>query len=230
MMGFLQNLFKPSGPEGLPVFFNTYLDSVQKIDNRTPIKSLKFVVFDTETTSLEKDARLLSIGAIKCTTNQLVISDILDCYVSWEENSEKPKNVEIHGITNRQSESGVSPEEAIEQFVKFIDGAVLVAQHVDFDVAVVNGILMKYFKKAQLRSPFLDTAQLAIRLEQSRFDRSTVDRKQYTLDALMERYKIQPLERHSAIGDAYCTAILLMKLLSKLEGRGLKTLRDLKTI
>ncbi|MEM1408475.1 MAG: 3'-5' exonuclease [Bacteroidota bacterium] len=229
-MAFLQNLFKTSRPEGLPDFFNTYLNSVESIDNRTPIKSLKFVVFDTETTSLEKDARLLSIGAIKCTTNQLVVDDMLDCYILWEENPGKPENVEIHGITNRQSESGVSPKEAIEQFVKFIEGAVLVAQHVDFDVAVINNTLKRYFKGAQLKSPFLDTARLAIRLEQSRFDRSTVDRKQYTLDALMERYKIRPLERHSAIGDAYCTAILLMKLLSKLGGRGLKTLRDLKAI
>lgn len=229
-MSFLQNLFRRSRPEGLPDFFNPYLDSVESIENRALIKDLTFVVFDTETTSLEKDARLLSIGAIKCTFNELNVNDILDCYVSWADNSEKPKNVEIHGITNRQSETGVGPEEAIKLFIAFIEGAVLVAQHVDFDVAVVNGILKKYYKRAQLKSPVLDTAQLAIRLEQSRFDRSRVDRKAYTLDALMQRFKIQPLERHSAIGDAYCTAVLLMKLLAKLEKRGLKTLRDLKEV
>lgn len=229
-MSFLKKLFRKPRAERLPAFFNTYLDSIEKIDNRTAIKDLEFVVFDTETTSLGEDARLLSIGAVKCTTDQLHVSDILDYNVSWGENVEKPENVEIHGITNRQSKTGVSPEEAVKQFVGFIEGIVLVAQHVDFDVAMVNGVLKKYFQGAQLKSTTLDTAELAIRLEQSRFDRSIVDRKQYTLDALMQRYKIQPVERHSAIGDAYCTAVLLMKLLAKLEKRGLKTLRDLKAI
>ena len=226
-MSFLKKLFRKSRPEGLPDFFNAYLDSIEKIDNRTAIKDLEFVVFDTETTSLEKDAKLLSLGAIKCTKSQLHVNNILDCYISWTEDAEKPENVEIHGITNRQSKAGVSAEEAVERFIKFIKGAVLVAQHIDFDVAVVNSVLKKYFKAAQLKSTTLDTAKLAIRLEQSRFDRSTVDRKQYTLDALMQRYKIQPVERHSAIGDAYCTAVLLMKLLACLERRGLKTLGDL---
>ena len=229
-MGFLQNLFKKTRPEDLPDFFTTYLDSVSEIGNKTHIRDLKFAVFDTETTSLDKDARLLSIGAVKCASNQLDVKDALDCYVSWADHSEKPQNVEIHGITNRQSAAGVSPEEAIKLFIKFITGAVLVAQHVDFDVAVVNGILKKYYTGTELKNSVLDTAQLAIRLEQSRFDRSTVDRKQYTLDALMQRFRIQPLERHSAIGDAYVTAVLLMKLLAKLEKRGLKTLGDLKAV
>ncbi|MEM8568760.1 MAG: 3'-5' exonuclease [Bacteroidota bacterium] len=227
-MNILQSLFRKSHPEDLPDFFNSYLDSLEKINNQTLIKELEFVVFDTETTSLEKDARVLSIGAVKCSASQLIVADLLDCYISWDEKSEKPENVEIHGITNRQSDTGVSPTEAIKQFTGFIEGTVLVAQHVDFDAAVVNNIFKMYFSGAQLQSVTLDTAQLAIRLEQSRFDRSTVDRKEYTLDALLNKYTIRPLERHSALGDAYCTAILLMKLLAKLEKRGLKTLGDLR--
>lgn len=227
-MGFLHDLFGKSRPDDLPNFFNSYLDSIENIGSKTAIKDLNFVVFDTETTSLEKNASLLSIGAIQCTADQLRVNQILDCYVSRDQYTAKPENVEIHGITNRQSETGISPAEAVRQFIGFIEGAVLVAQHVDFDVRVVNSVLKNFFQGLQLKSPVLDTALLAIRLEQSRFDRSTTDAKKYTLDALLSRYAIHPLERHSALGDAYCTAILLMKLLARLEKRGLKTLGDLR--
>lgn len=227
-MGFFSKLFSKSQPKDISPFLSEYYDSCSNVSDQTPIADLRFVVFDTETTSLEKDARLLSIGAVVCSYNQINIDSALDCYVSWGESEEKPENVEIHGITQRQIRTGIEPEDAIRQFIDLIKGSVLVAQHVDFDVAVVNGILKKYFNEAQLKNPVLDTAHLAIRLEKSRFERNNIDRKQYTLDALMNRYQIQPLERHSAIGDAYSTALLLVKLLARLEKRGLKTLGDLR--
>ncbi|TRX50880.1 3'-5' exonuclease [Fulvivirga sp. M361] len=226
-MGFLSGWFQGDRQKDLPGFALEYLSSCDQVKRSASLEGLRFVVFDTETTSLNvKEARLLSLGAVSCTSHQINIETALDCYVSWEESS-RPENVEIHGITKRQSDKGMTPEQLIETFLEYIKGAVLVAHHIDFDVAMVNAVLDKYYKGLSLANPKLDTAQLAIRLEHSRFDRSNVNRKDYTLDALMERFQVTPLERHSALGDAYSTALLLMRLLYRLRKRGIDRLDKL---
>lgn len=227
-MGFLQNIFSKSRPEGLPDYLNDYLDAADAIPKNSSFSELDFVVFDTETSSLENDAQLLSIGAVRCSSQEININSILDVLITRNQLEDKPENVEIHGITNRQTSGGMNLDEVLRLFFSFSKGAVLVAQHISFDIQMLNSALGKtYGQQIKLVVPVLDTAELAIRLEQSRFDRSNVDRKQYTLDRLLDRYNIQPIERHSAIGDAYCTALLLLKLLSRLEKRGLKRLSDL---
>lgn len=226
-MGFFFRRSKTHLYGHLPEFAQAYLSSCEPIKGASLIDQLRFVVFDTETTSLDMDkARLLSLGAVSCVHDQVNVGTALDCYVSWGTGT-RPENVEIHGITQRRSDTGMEPEEVIAAFLNYIQGAVLVAHHVDFDEAVINAILHKYHNGLKLVNPKLDTAKLAMRLEHSRFDKSTVNPKNYSLDALMERYDIDPLERHSALGDAYSTALLLMKLLYKLRKRGVQKLKQL---
>ena len=50
---------------------------------------------------------------------------------------------------------------------------------------------------------------------------------QYRLDELCKVYHTPVEGRHTASGDAMITALLLVKLLGKLEARGVKTLKDL---
>ncbi|MBL6446628.1 3'-5' exonuclease [Fulvivirga sp. 29W222] len=225
-MNLLSKIFGNNSGKDLPAFARSYLDSCRNIDQSSLLENIRFVVFDTETTSLDaKTARLLSISAVSCTHNKIEVSSALDCYVAWADES-RPENIAIHGITKRQSNAGLQPEEVIEVFLNYIKGAVLVAQHIDFDVAIVNKVLHKYYPGLKIKNYLLDTAQLAIRLEQPRMSSAGINPKDYTLDALLDRYGIEPLERHTALGDAYSTAELLIRLLPKLRKRGLKKLGD----
>ena len=52
--------------------------------------------------------------------------------------------------------------------------------------------------------------------------------EEHTLDALCDRLDITipPEQRHTALGDAQVTAEALVRLIPLLEGKGLRTLRD----
>lgn len=226
-MNLFSKIFGKTPSRDLPPFARAYLEACRNIDPKAPVEKARFVVFDTETTSLDiKEARLLSISAVSCNYNKIEVTSALDCYVAWGDEV-RPENIAIHGITKRQSNTGLQPEEVIEVFLDYIKDAVLVAHHIDFDISMVNNVLHKYYPGLKIKNLLLDTAQLAIRLEQPRMSSTATNPKDYTLDALMGRYNIEPLERHTALGDAYSTAELLIRLLPKLRKRGLKKLGDL---
>lgn len=210
-----------------PPFIQQYTDSCKSIKKDNLIDELRFVCFDSETTSLASStARLLSLAAVSITKEGIDVRSSLNFFVKWTE-KEKPENVEIHGITNQQSNEGLMPEEVIKLFLKYAEGAVLVAHNINFDKAMFEAIFKKYFGTFKLQNPLLDTAKMAIRLELAPMDRNNYNPDNYTLDALFDRYDILPLERHSALGDAYSTALLFMKLKEKLKGRGITRLSQL---
>lgn len=70
----------------------------------------------------------------------------------------------------------------------------------------------------KLKNQFLDTSALYKRtLIQSPL---LPDQEQYSLDELAEKFDIPTKDRHTALGDAYITAIAFLKILGKLKGKG----------
>jgi DNA polymerase-3 subunit epsilon len=49
----------------------------------------------------------------------------------------------------------------------------------------------------------------------------------FSLDALLRRFEIEPHDRHTAAGDAFLTAQVFQRLLVRAERQGVSTLRDL---
>ncbi|HKK78702.1 MAG TPA: hypothetical protein VJ933_03695, partial [Phaeodactylibacter sp.] len=76
----------------------------------------------------------------------------------------------------------------------------------------------------KLKNKGVDTAVLARRLANHP---QLAKRGAFGLDQLCQDYHIPMSDRHTAAGDAYITAILLMKMLRRLEKRGVRTLGDL---
>ncbi|MCB0644764.1 MAG: hypothetical protein KDC44_24130, partial [Phaeodactylibacter sp.] len=74
--------------------------------------------------------------------------------------------------------------------------------------------------KARLQNRLVDTRDLAIRVEHV-IKPDIVKPGNYTLDSLCRRYQIPMSDRHTAAGDAYITAILLLKMLHRLKKRGI---------
>ena len=208
-----------------PEFWRQYLDSFDgTLGKRTPIEEINFVVFDTETTGLDaRKDRILSIGAVKVKNWQIDLGQRLDCYV---QQSYTPigETIEVHGILpGVNNENNIDEIEAVQHFVGYCHNSVLVGHHVAFDVSMVNQVL-KGMIGQRLANHRLDTAALAARVsEKKEYEQPGT----YGLDTLCRKYKISMSDRHTAAGDAFITAVLLMKLLARLKKRGVKTLGGL---
>ncbi len=70
----------------------------------------------------------------------------------------------------------------------------------------------------KLKNRFLDTSAL--------YKRSLIrsplvkNQDQYSLDELAEKFDIPTQDRHTALGDAYITAIAFLKILAHIKGEG----------
>lgn len=211
-----------------PAFWHRYSAALKEQPSRdTPLSEAEFVVFDTETTGLDQRRdKVLSIGAIKVRGLQVLVSDTFECLVQ-QEGAPATKSAEVHGLLSSQLEGGIPEREAVEGFIDFIGNAVLVGQHVAFDIGMINQMLKRQGISGKLRNRSVDTAHLAIRLERRHADSHTLKTAEYSLDALCERYNLPTEDRHTASGDAFATALLLLKLLSLAKKRGITTLGEL---
>jgi len=217
--------FKPPPPDA-PDYWHRYCALFeQKQDRNLSITDTRFVVFDTETTGLDtqKD-RILSIGAVSVKQLQINLAEAFECLIQQNAIG-TADTITIHGILAQDIEEGLSEAEAVQQFVEYIGDAILVGHHINFDLGIFNQALQRILGD-QLRNTVLDTARLAIRFEHLRHTYNVVP-AYYTLDALCDRYQIPKSDRHTAAGDAYITAILFLKLTTRLQERGVHSLGDL---
>lgn len=206
-------------------FIETYEAGFEKkIPGLRPISQLSFVVLDTETTGLDhKKDDILSFGAVKVKGYRFSLVDSLELYL--ESSIQNPEAIQVHEIL--QQRNTVPQEVFARKFLEFVGQDILVGHHVGFDWAMLEKAC-KPFGLKKLLNPVLDTHQLAIRLEKGpHFDSSMGIPGEYTLDNLCERYGIALDDRHTAAGDAFLTAQLLMKLLKKAEGKGIKDFASL---
>lgn len=198
----------------------------RKIDGNTPIEALRFVVLDTETTGLVPEkADLLSFGGIAATAMTLDLADSLEIVIR-QQHKTVGETVEIHGILKSHVERGIAPEPALRQIIDFINNAILVGHHIDFDRKMLDKTLQTQFPDSRLRNKSIDTAELALRLEHFN-DGYIYKPEDYTLDALCDRYQIPLADRHTAAGDAFITGQLFLKLLARCKARKIRYLKEL---
>lgn len=231
MLDWLQKLFThtPQAAPHDPDFWKVYLQSIaQQPTATTPLQETVFVVFDTETTGLEtKSDKVLSIGAVKVQGQQVLVQDSFECLVQQEIEFGN-KSPEVHGILYSQvQEQGITEQEALQAFVTFASNAILVGHHVKFDIEMLNGMIRRSGIQGRLYNRSIDTALLAQRLERYRQSPDDFRRSDYNLDTLIKKYNLPTEARHTAPGDAFITAILLLKLLALAKKRGIKTVEDL---
>jgi DNA polymerase-3 subunit epsilon len=201
-----------------PKFWQDYLDHFKHVKTQD-LKTVRFVVFDTETTGLNpKEDRILSIGCIAVGNFKIKVTDQLECYL--HQDYFNPDTVKIHGLLKEGSTTKIEEQEAIITFLEYIKDAVLVAHHAAFDVAMINYAL-KRMDFPKLKNKVLDTGHL---FQKTKIDTS---KEHFSLDDLSKRFNIPQHDRHTASGDAYITAILFLKLLANLNKTGNLKLKDL---
>lgn len=196
----------------------------EKIPKATPIADLTFTVLDTETTGLNRKAdELVSYGSIQVKGFRVFVNSVKEYYLKPTKQNQEA--IKVHGIIKK--EGFISPEEFVKRFLSGIGATVLVAHHAGFDKAMLEKA-GKPFGLKRILNPTIDTYDLAVRLEIGKnYNPRMVNGLDYSLDKLCERYQIPLDDRHTAAGDAFLTAQLLLKLLKKADRAGIKTYGDL---
>jgi len=211
--------------ENLPGYWQNYAKSFQeKLPEK--ISEVRFVVLDTETTGFNiGDDRILSIGALRIENNSIEISDNFEVFLKQEKFN--PETVQIHGIIRNEKFEKLSEIKALKEFLYYIQNSVLVAHHAGFDIKMINEALERQ-GLPKLKNKVLDTSVL---YKKTRILTNLIDRdKVYSLDEIAEVYNIDLTDRHTASGDAYITALIFMKLLSRLKKNKDSTLKDIYKI
>jgi DNA polymerase III subunit epsilon len=204
-----------------PDFWNDYSNQFKNKQD-TNIETIRFVVFDTETTGLNiKEDRILSIGTVAISDLTIKISDSIECYLSQD--IFKNDSVKIHGILKEGNRIKIEENEAIKLFLNHIKDAVLVAHHTAFDIAMINASL-KRMGLPKLKNRALDLGYL---YKKTDLDRSA--KSHFSLDDLAKLFNIPQHDRHTASGDAYITALLFLKILSQLKRKKKITLHELES-
>lgn len=198
----------------------------------TPINEIPFVVFDTELTGLNtRSDHIVSIGAVSMSGATIHMGHIFDSLVRPPE-PVPAESVLIHGITPDDLEAEDNLQSVMPEFLKFIRNAVLVGHFVDIDTGFVNRYLRRKYGTC-LKNPAIDTRAVHdwLYLNSPRFRRHYRGGSERSdLFSLAERYGVDVLTAHDALGDAYVTAQLFQRFLYFLKDAGVCCMSELQDI
>ncbi len=203
--------FKNKAPRDYKIVFPTKASSMKPstvFDDDTLPPELTdnvYVVFDIETTGLDlMNNGITEIGAVKIVegkiTEQFTTLVKPDYFIS-------DKIVELTGITNEMVKDSPKISAVIPDFMKFIDGAILVAHNAEFDTKFVRRFATA--EEYELKNKVMDTMDLA---------RKYLPHLRKNDLATIADYFSIIFQHHRALSDAYATAeafIELMKLKAK---------------
>ena len=128
-----------------------------------------------------------------------------------------PASVALHGISDARVAGLPALDAVLPAFLRYAEGAVLVGHEVWFDLRFLDQEATRLGLPSIASSrTVLDTRLL------SRFVHGELP--EHDLDAMAARLGVTTEGRHSALGDAFVTAEVLVRLLGLLRGRGISTL------
>lgn len=182
-----------------------------RVPARTPVDQLTFVVLDAETTGFDPTKhRILSLAALPVKNGILPLRE-LRSWLVFQPAAPFTDAVCVHGILPADTKAGEPEPAVLKQLLPMITGAVLVGHHLGFDVAMLNAALQRHFQ-VRLRNPLLDTAHLAMHTIDAFRRTGYAGQRVPSLDEVCVQLGISPIERHTAPGDTFTTAELLLVL------------------
>lgn len=196
----------------LPVFWTTYEERFKEPLSKN-LNELIFVVLDTETTGFSFDEdRVLSIGAVKIKRETISVQEVFDIYL--EQDKFNKESVPVHGLLKHGQRDCINELLALEKFLAYVGNSIIVAHHAGFDMGMLNTALRRN-GLPELKNVVLDTGVL---YKKTLIKSYLVQPKtNYTLDELAEKFSISRKDRHTALGDAYITAVAFLKIVSRLK-------------
>jgi DNA polymerase III subunit epsilon len=182
------------------------------------LRDLRYVVFDTETTGLRPSQgdEIISIAALRIEYGVIDEAGAFSRLV----NPGRPipaASTRIHGITSDMVAGEDAIGQVLPEFRDYVGDAVLIAHNAAFDMKFLQ--LKEPETGIEISNLVLDTMLISVFLDHGSQDHS--------LDSLAQRAGISVEGRHTALGDSIVTARLFLKMIGRLEARGITTLRQL---
>jgi DNA polymerase-3 subunit epsilon len=183
-----------------PEFWKTYLSKLNK-------KTTRYIVLSTETSGLNYSSDVIfSIGAFAVVDDSILINDSFEVVLLQYKYLHQHKLSNAFIIESKMKKMGEI--DAIIAMVDFIGNAVLVGHHIDDHVEMINAALER-LECGRLRNEALDIDIMHQKL-------NDITDTKFSLNELSEIYKVPKKERNSASEDAYKSALLFLKLKSRL--------------
>ena len=181
---------------------NISVKSVFDVEEKLPeeLVSKVYVVFDLETTGIERSENgITEIGAVKIVKGE--IAEQFNVLVKPEYPISE-ENANLTGITPEMVADCPKIEDVLPDFIKFTDGAILVAHNASFDM----GYIKKYAAESdyEIKNAVIDTLDLSRRY--------LPELNKHDLGTVAERFKIV-FRHHRALSDAYATAEAFIELM-----------------
>ena len=178
-------------------------------NDESAIDKVRFVVLDSETTGLNPRAdSIVTIGAVAMQNGEILLDDSFEALLKLSHNTSA---VTVHGITRDESRSGMEEPEALEKFLDYLKDGVIVGHHIGHDVAAFNAAYERHWG-FQMLNRSLDTMNLTLHLEKAGAFSGRPPIRKFTLDALCDMFGVIPRDRHTAVGDAFITAQVFLRL------------------
>ncbi len=204
----------PSRPEYTQFNLYDHPKHLEELGGRA-LKSLTFVVFDTETTGLRPSEgdEIISIAGVRIIDGKILDGAPFTRLVNPGRDIPRA-SIRFHGITEDMVKDEAPIGEVLPEFRDFVGDAVLVAHNAAFD--------MKFLKLKEETSGVafdhlvLDSLLLSVFLEPESHN--------HGLDAIAERMGVTVEGRPTALGDSLVTAGVFLRMLAMLETRGIRTL------
>lgn len=197
----------------------TYIDATpSRLNRKTPIDELRYVVIDAETTGFDVNRdRLLSLAAVPLKAREISIADV-HSWLIFQPAPGVTEAARIHCILPSDTRAGLPEAQVMEELLPLLHGTIVVGHHIQFDAALIGHAFRRRFN-VEFRNPLLDTAELAQVAVEAFARTGYANQHPPTLDEICSHLEIATMERHTAPGDAFTTAELFLLLCARLRQR-----------
>ncbi len=193
------------GDQGTSSFDDLVLQRVVRFQPplATSLQHIPLVVFDFETTGLDSSQdRIIEVGAVRLENFQIVdeFSNLIQPGIRLTDEVTK-----ITGITEDMLVDQPLWSHVLPNFLKFLDGAILVAHNAEFDMGFLRNSCAR--EGYQLEWPAFCTLKMA--------RQALPELESRSLDALAKHYGFTFEARHRSIGDVKVTTSVLLAMLNQ---------------
>ncbi len=190
----------------------------ERVGREVDVADLRVVALDAETTGFSVSAdRVLSLASIEVRHREIRVGTARSWLV-YQESSPVNEAMTVHGILPSQTANGQPEREVMGELLGTLGGSLVVGHHIGFDVAMLGAATRRHFGIG-FKNRILDTALLAMQ-ELSAFHRTGyANQPPPSLEDVCSALDVPMMDRHTATGDAFTTAVVFLTLCARLRRR-----------